>query len=459
MQRVRGPFNLSINEECGLLIEGYEYPPYMMMGHAHKYYAKQIEAGGYVKAKDLYAYEVAPDFQATPIMQRLLKNTRKNISVRPLKRKQLKQELELLRDIFNDSWSENWGFTPFTEAEFTDIGEFLTLVIDDGFIQIAEIDGRAVAMVVAIPDVNQAIRDLKGRLFPFGWLKILWRLKVKYPTRGRVMLMGVRKEYQMTRLGPGLAFVVIDSLRQRMTKRGLDMAEMSWILEDNEGMKSLAESFGGNCTSDIGSMSARFDASVSMNVLSTSSPSTRMTAIVLAGQRDGEDALAQHTDAICKAVIKIAGIPMLMRVLETLGSSSSLSNIIISGPSLDAISKLEQLNHRIQEGQIDWMPPQASPSRSAYDVLSKLPLDEQVLLTTADHPLLTSEIVDEFCAASSKTGADLTVGLAPYALVRDEFPAMKKTVLRFRDGEFCGCNLFSFLTPEGREAANYWRES
>ena len=104
------------------------------------------------------------------------------------------------------------------------------------------------------------------------------------------------------------------------------------------------------------------------------------------------------------------------------------------------------------------MPPQASPSRSAYDVLSKLPLDEQVLLTTADHPLLTSEIVNEFCAASSKSGADLTVGLAPYALVREEFPAMKKTVLRFRDGEFCGCNLFSFLTPEGREAANYWRE-
>ena len=183
-----------------------------------------------------------------------------------------------------------------------------------------------------------------------------------------------------------------------------------------------------------------------------------MTAIVLAGQRDGEDALAQHTDATCKAVIEIAGIPMLMRVLETLGASSSLSNIIISGPSLDTVSKLEQLDHRIQEGQIGWMPPQASPSSSAYEVLSKLPPDEQVLLTTADHPLLTSEIVNEFCAASSKTGADLTVGLAPYALVRDEFPAMKKTVLRFRDGEFCGCNLFSFLTPEGREAANYWRE-
>ena len=200
-------------------------------------------------------------------------------------------------------------------------------------------------------------------------------------------------------------------------------------------------------------MSARFDAPVSMN-----SPSTKMTAIVLAGQRDGEDALAQHTGAACKAVIEIAGIPMLIRVLETLGASSSLSKVIISGPSRDALSKLEQLNHRIQEGQIGWMPPQASPSRSTYDVLSKLPQDEQVLLTTADHPLLTSEMVNEFCAASSTLGADLTVGLAPYALVRDAFPTMKKTVLRFRDGEYCGCNLFTFLTPAGREAANYWRE-
>ena len=187
-------------------------------------------------------------------------------------------------------------------------------------------------------------------------------------------------------------------------------------------------------------------------------PSTKMTAIVLAGQRDGEDELTQHTGAACKAVIEIAGKPMLMRVLEALGSSSSLGKIIVSGPGLDAVSKLEQLDHQIREGQIGWMPPQPSPSRSAYDALCKLPPDERVLLTTADHPLLTPEVVDRFCAASSKLGADLTVGLAPYALVRDEFPAMKKTVLRFRDGEFCGCNLFTFLTPAGREAANYWRE-
>lgn len=246
IQRIRGPFSLSINEECGLLIEGYQKPPYLMMGHAHEYYAKRIEANAYVKAKDLFAYEVDPGFIAPPVMRRLLKNVRKDITVRPLRRKQLKQELAILRDIFNDSWSSNWGFTPFTEAEFTDIGEMLTLLIDDDFIQIAEFDGRPVAMVVAFPDVNHVIKDLHGRLFPFGWLKLLWRLKVKYPNRGRVMLMGVRKEYQHTRMGPALAILVIDTVRQALVKRGLDVIEMSWVLEDNEGMKSLAESFGGD---------------------------------------------------------------------------------------------------------------------------------------------------------------------------------------------------------------------
>jgi hypothetical protein len=246
MQSIRGPFNLSVNEECGLLIEGYQTPPYMMMGHAHEYYAKRIEACGYSKAKDLYAYEVRPDFNAPPVMQRLLRNVRKDVSVRALRRKQLKQELELLRDIFNDSWSSNWGFTPFTEAEFADIGEFLTLLIRDEFIQIAEIDGRAVAMIVAVPDINSVITGLNGKLFPLGWLKLLWRLKVKRPSRARVMLMGVRKEYQHTRMGPALALLTIDTVRQELHEHKIDHVEMSWVLEDNEGMKSLAESFGGN---------------------------------------------------------------------------------------------------------------------------------------------------------------------------------------------------------------------
>jgi len=245
MQQVRGPFNLSVNEECGLLVDGFDTPPCIMMGHSRPYYASQIEAAGYSKAKDLLAYHVAPDFDAPRIMTHLAEKAALQVKVRCLRRKQLKQELEVLRDIFNDAWYNNWGFVPFTEAEFADIGELLTLLVDDDFVQIAEIDERPVAMIVALPNINEIIHDLNGRLLPFGWLRLLWRLKVRYPTSARVPLMGVRREYQHTRLGPALAFMVIDAARRGLIRRGIRSVELSWILEDNHGMRNIIETLGG----------------------------------------------------------------------------------------------------------------------------------------------------------------------------------------------------------------------
>lgn len=245
MHRVRGPFNLSINEECGVLIDGFDTPPYLMMGHARRYYAHHIEAAGYTKAQDLLAYLISTDFETPGVMGKLTEKASRQVACRCLRRKQLKQELEILRDIFNDAWSGNWGFVPFTEAEFADIGELLTLMVDDDFVQIAEINERPVAMVVALPNINEVIRDLNGRLLPFGWLKLLWRLKVSYPTTGRVVLMGVRKEYQQTRLGPTLGFMVIDKVRKAMARRGIKDAELSWILEDNDGVRNMIETCGG----------------------------------------------------------------------------------------------------------------------------------------------------------------------------------------------------------------------
>jgi len=245
MQQVRGPFNLSVNEECGLLVDGFDTPPCIMMGHSRPYYAGQIEAAGYSKAKDLLAYHIAPDFDAPRVMLHLAEKAAHQVRVRCLRRKQLKQELEVLRDIFNDAWFNNWGFVPFTEAEFADIGELLTLLVDDDFVQIAEIDDRPVAMMVVLPNINEIIRDLNGRLLPFGWLKLLWRLKVRYPTTARVPLMGVRREYHHTWLGPALAFMVIDAARQGVLRRGIRDVEMSWILEDNDGMRNIIETLGG----------------------------------------------------------------------------------------------------------------------------------------------------------------------------------------------------------------------
>jgi hypothetical protein len=245
MEQVRGPFNLSINEECGLLVGGFDTPPSIMMGHARPYHAAHIEAAGYTKARDLLAYHIAPDFEAPRVMTRLAAKAAAGVNVRPLRRRQRDEDLEVLRDIFNDAWFNNWGFVPFTKAEFSDIGELLTLVVDDDFVQIAEIDNRPVAMIVTLPNINEIIRDLNGRLLPFGWLRLLWRLKVRYPTSARVPLMGVRREYQHTRLGPALAFMVIDAVRQGVIRRGIREVEMSWILEDNDGMRNIIETIGG----------------------------------------------------------------------------------------------------------------------------------------------------------------------------------------------------------------------
>lgn len=245
MQQVRGPFNLSINEECGLLVEGYDSPPYIMMGHAPPYYEQLVDAAGYRPAKDLLAYEIAPDFHVPAVMTRLVEKASRQVSVRPLRRRQLKQELEILRDIFNDAWSDNWGFTPFTQAEFADIGELLTLLVDDDFVQIAEIDNQPVAMIVALPNINEAIADLNGRLLPTGWLKLLWRLKVRYPVTARAPLMGVRKAYHHTRLGPALAFMVVDAVCHGLIRRNIRNVELSWILENNSGMRNIIETCGG----------------------------------------------------------------------------------------------------------------------------------------------------------------------------------------------------------------------
>lgn len=245
MTRIRGPFNLSINEECGLLVDGFDTPPRIMMGHARPYYGAHIEAAGYQPAQDTLAYHINPDFEAPRVMTRLAERAASEVTVRPLRRKQLVEDLEHLRDIFNDAWSNNWGFVPFTEAEFRDIGKTLTLLISEDFVQIAEIGGRPVAFIVALPNINEAAADINGRLLPFGWAKLLWRLKVRYPSTARVPLMGVRKEFQHARLGPTLAFLVIDAVRKAMTRRGIRDVEMSWILESNDGMRNIIESIGG----------------------------------------------------------------------------------------------------------------------------------------------------------------------------------------------------------------------
>lgn len=247
MEQVIGPFNLGINQEVGLLVEGFDAPPYIMMGHAKPYYGASIERYGYQPTQDLLAYELDSNSLTIPrVMQALIDRSAKRVNVRPLRRREKEQELEILRDIFNDAWRNNWNFVPFTREEFKAIGKELLILLPADFIQIAEMDGEPAAFVVLLTNINEAIADLDGRLLPFGWARLIWRLKVHPPKTARVALMGVRQQYQNTRFGPALAYMVIKAAMDSGTARGLERVEMSWVLEHNHATRNIIESVGGD---------------------------------------------------------------------------------------------------------------------------------------------------------------------------------------------------------------------
>ena len=184
------------------------------------------------------------DFESPPAMRAVVGRFKKRVRLRSLRRKQFKEEMDILRDIFNDAWSGNWGFVPFTEAEFTDVGNSLRLFIPDDFIQIAEVDGKPASFVVLLPNLNEVINEIEGRLLPLGWSHLIRRMLRRDFRTGRVPLMGVRQQYQGTPLGLALAFQVCDRAREAALAYGIKGVEMSWILEDNKPMRSMLDHLG-----------------------------------------------------------------------------------------------------------------------------------------------------------------------------------------------------------------------
>ena len=246
MEGVIGPFNLNINQEIGLLTEGFDTPPYIMTGHAPRYYSAAVEACGYQPVQTMLAYHLTTGTLTLPrVMQTLLKRNASRISMRSLDRSNTASELEVMRQIFNDAWENNWNFTPFTEKEFQAVGKELLMIVPRDFIKIATLDGEDAAFIVLLPNINEVITDLNGRLLPFGWLKLLWRLKVGFPKSARVPLMGVKKQYQNTHFGPALAYLTIKGVIDAGTEKGIKNVEMSWILEQNHGARHIIESVGG----------------------------------------------------------------------------------------------------------------------------------------------------------------------------------------------------------------------
>ena len=245
MKRVRGPFSLTINEESGVLIDGFEHPPVLMMPHSTRYQAGLIESYGYEKVQDLYAWKYVveePPPRAAKAHADMM--ALPEVRFRSVDKSRMRQEVDTLVEIFNDAWSENWGFVPATEAEVAKMAQDFKLLLDPDLAFFAEVEGREVGMVVCIPNLNEAARDLNGKIFPFGWAKLLYRLKVKGTSSARLVLLGLRKDMRAKKRYGALSTAMYAELAYRgMKKPQYKWAELSWTLEDNRpinlGIKAM----------------------------------------------------------------------------------------------------------------------------------------------------------------------------------------------------------------------------
>jgi hypothetical protein len=251
MTRAQGPFSLSIWDEPGLLVEGFDRPPTVMMGHHLPYYARLIEARGYVGVKDLHTWGLRIDQPFPEMVQRIVAASERNsrLVTRPVDKSRFTEEAALILDILNDAWSTNWGFVPLTPAEVAFVGKKLKPIVFEELIRIAEYDGVPVGFMISLPDINELSRDLGGNLFPFGWAKLLWRLRAPKVKTIRVPLMGIRKSLQGHRVASLMAFQMIEYIRRdAVANFGASEGEIGWILDDNGPMRSIADAIDSKVT-------------------------------------------------------------------------------------------------------------------------------------------------------------------------------------------------------------------
>lgn len=241
---VRGPYSLSPNQESGLLVSGFETEPSLMMPHDPPHAGALVEGAGYRPVRDLLAYRVRCAGGLSDGPRRFAAARSGDIVVRSLDTRRYPEEIAALAALFNDAWSENWGFVPLTEPEVDAMRRELKPVLDPELVKFAEINGEPVGFIVLLPNVNEAIRDLGGKLLPFGWAKLLWRLKLGRIRSARVPLMGVRRDVARTPAGKLLPFRLIYALEDRVLARGIEELEMSWLLEENRPVRRFVESLG-----------------------------------------------------------------------------------------------------------------------------------------------------------------------------------------------------------------------
>jgi GNAT superfamily N-acetyltransferase len=243
MEIMRGPANFSSNEEWGFLLEGFSSPPAIMMSYNPQYYLEFMERYGMDKAKDIYAYFIDESLPTPERVVRIAENIKRKVGIRirNVNLKDFGNEVQRIKGIYNSAWSKNWGFVPMTEEEFDRVARNLKQIVDPHMVFIAEVDNKPAGFSLALPDFNQVLARLNGRLFPFGIFKLLWHTKIRNKIDGvRIITMGVIPEYQKR----GIDTVFYAQTYNVGVKRGYKWAEMSWVLEDNVLMNRTLELLG-----------------------------------------------------------------------------------------------------------------------------------------------------------------------------------------------------------------------
>jgi len=241
MEIIRGPMNLSINDECAFLLEGFDSPPVIMMPYNPPYYLELMEKCGLYKAIDLYAFYMTKDHKTADKVQEIVEKIKKNttVTLRIVNLKNLRKEVKKIKYIYNNAWEKNWGAVPWTDEEMAYLADKLKKLADPNLVILAEDKGKPIGFAFGLPNYNELIKKMNGRLTPFGILKFfLYKKKIKGM---RAIVFGVLKEYRHI----GISYLLYSELEKNAQKRGYEWCETSWQLEDNDAINNFTISIGG----------------------------------------------------------------------------------------------------------------------------------------------------------------------------------------------------------------------
>lgn len=244
MTRSLGPLSISIWDEPGLLIEGFETPPTVMMGHNSPLYRAWVENAGYRPVKRLINYDLPIAAGFPPLINRIVAAGDKNerIRIRKVDKSRFDAEAKLILGLLNDAWSDNWGFVPLTDSEIAFVGKKLKALVFEDLIRVGEVDGEPVAFIIVLPNINELLIEMDGSLLPFNWARLLWWLRKPKSRTLRVPLMGVKKTLQNSRMASQLAFMMIEYIRRdAVLHYGTQRGDLGWVLDDNQGMNAVAK--------------------------------------------------------------------------------------------------------------------------------------------------------------------------------------------------------------------------